>query len=77
MNNLKGQCKDDWCHTCGKREFTQFATFTVPENAEHSMRDEARGYFRICKTCVQKMYSVVLMARPSLTDESATQGTSI
>lgn len=43
---------NDWCHLCGVRGEMAFVEFRVPENAEHSLADGARGYFRFCNCCV-------------------------
>lgn len=43
---------NDWCHRCGERRNMKFVTFTIPDNAEHSLHDAKGGFFRICQMCV-------------------------
>jgi hypothetical protein len=51
-NKLTAIQGNDWCHRCGERRNMTFVTFSIPENAEHSIHDAKGGMFRICQMCV-------------------------
>lgn len=61
--NKKVSLQHDWCHLCGHREEQFFIEFSVPENAEHSVKDGYRGYFRFCDTCVGYLQQTLSVAK--------------
>jgi hypothetical protein len=53
VTKLRIKSESDWCHRCGERRKIEFVEFTIPRNAEHSTNDAERGFFRICRICIE------------------------
>lgn len=58
MSEMGKHTSKDWCHLCGTRSYN-LVDIWYPSNSEHPNPTEPDNYIRICKSCIDKMKSIV------------------